>query len=412
MVILYPYQFHLRPIDSTHDIFLSYAREDKERVRPIVEAIEKEGFTVWWDENIPPGTSWRSFLQQSLDASRIVVVIWSKYSIKSAFVADEADEGQRRNALFPIFIDEVKAPLGLRRQQNIQLLNWQGERNETWQKFVKSVGAKLGTEAKQAIRREEKQAQKDWRRAKALNTEDAYFEFLDAHWNSSHAKEALELARALGKQREERAIPTPKIKQGDQQVPIITPASRFEYWNNRLATIQTSSQLTTPPQGMAVPGSEQALPSSETQYVFYQSGAFWLMLVLFPLIGFGGAWLTDFIATWGSGLVSALEMHISMNTFLLYLMGVVWGVVYLIHGTMEASFFDDWAFLPSAIWAPYTELFDEGEFWGLIVALPINLLLAWGLALTVGQFFGDVVALWAFLGFSAIQIIIYFILDL
>ncbi|MEL7423836.1 MAG: hypothetical protein AAFN81_12630, partial [Bacteroidota bacterium] len=209
-----------------------------------------------------------------------------------------------------------------------------------------------------------------------------------------------------------RAIPTPKIKQGDQQVPIITPASRFEYWNNRLATIQTSSQLTTPPQGMAVPGSEQALPSSETQYVFYQSGAFWLMLVLFPLIGFGGAWLTDFIATWGSGLVSALEMHISMNTFLLYLMGVVWGVVYLIHGTMEASFFDDWAFLPSAIWAPYTELFDEGEFWGLIVALPINLLLAWGLALTVGQFFGDVVALWAFLGFSAIQIIIYFILDL
>ena len=66
------------PATVMHDVFLSYASEDKERVRPIVEAIEQEGVTVWWDENLPPGTSWRSFLQKTLDESRIVVVVWSQ----------------------------------------------------------------------------------------------------------------------------------------------------------------------------------------------------------------------------------------------------------------------------------------------------------------------------------------------
>ena len=201
------------PKDNTHDIFLSYAREDKKRVRPIVKALEQEGFTVWWDENIPPGTSWRSFLQKRLDDSRIVVVVWSKHSVESEFVIDEADEGRQRKALFPIFIDEVKAPLGLRGRQNIYLLDWKGERNDIWKKFAKSVGAKLGGGAKQALRREEKQAEKDWLSAKALNTEDAYYEFVDAHWHSPHAREALELARALGKQEEQAECKSHEARQ-------------------------------------------------------------------------------------------------------------------------------------------------------------------------------------------------------
>jgi len=42
------------------DIFLSYASEDRERVRPLAEALSRQGWDVWWDRDIPPGQTWRN----------------------------------------------------------------------------------------------------------------------------------------------------------------------------------------------------------------------------------------------------------------------------------------------------------------------------------------------------------------
>ena len=36
-------------------VFLSYSREDKDRVRLLAAALEREGHGVWWDEHIPGG---------------------------------------------------------------------------------------------------------------------------------------------------------------------------------------------------------------------------------------------------------------------------------------------------------------------------------------------------------------------
>ena len=37
------------------DIFLSYSSEDKSKVRLIAYALEKMGWTVWWDRKIGAG---------------------------------------------------------------------------------------------------------------------------------------------------------------------------------------------------------------------------------------------------------------------------------------------------------------------------------------------------------------------
>jgi hypothetical protein len=34
------------------DVFLSYKAEDRTRLQPLVEALEADGITVWWDAHI------------------------------------------------------------------------------------------------------------------------------------------------------------------------------------------------------------------------------------------------------------------------------------------------------------------------------------------------------------------------
>ena len=59
---------------SMHDIFLSYKREDRARVKPLVDALEAEGLSVWWDVHIEGGSAWRESIQKNLESARCVIV--------------------------------------------------------------------------------------------------------------------------------------------------------------------------------------------------------------------------------------------------------------------------------------------------------------------------------------------------
>jgi hypothetical protein len=39
------------------DIFLSYASEDRELIEPLVEILEAQGWTLWWDRELIAGPS-------------------------------------------------------------------------------------------------------------------------------------------------------------------------------------------------------------------------------------------------------------------------------------------------------------------------------------------------------------------
>ena len=112
------------------DVFLSYKAEDRGRLAPLVDALQAEGFTVWWDAHIGGGTNWHEDIEQHLEAAKCVVVAWTKRSIghDGHFVRDEARRAQRRDAYVPVCLDGVEPPLGFGEIQALSLKNWKGDR--------------------------------------------------------------------------------------------------------------------------------------------------------------------------------------------------------------------------------------------------------------------------------------------
>ena len=90
------------------DILLSYTHPDRERIRPLIELLEEEGWDVWWDRDMDPGKKWKPKLLELLATTKIVLVAWSEISIKSKWVEFEADYGLKKNGFVQVILDPVK----------------------------------------------------------------------------------------------------------------------------------------------------------------------------------------------------------------------------------------------------------------------------------------------------------------
>lgn len=112
------------------DIFLSYASEDRERVRSLVDALESEGWKVWWDRELAAGPRFDEQIEAALSAARCVMVVWSEHSIRSSWCRDEAQDGLDRCILVPVRIDDVRPPLGFRSSQTASLVGWPDDGSE------------------------------------------------------------------------------------------------------------------------------------------------------------------------------------------------------------------------------------------------------------------------------------------
>ena len=68
------------------DVFVSYARNDKARVAPVVAAIEAKGWSVWWDPDITPGQEFDDQIEAEITAALAVLVVWTPTSVTSRWV--------------------------------------------------------------------------------------------------------------------------------------------------------------------------------------------------------------------------------------------------------------------------------------------------------------------------------------
>jgi hypothetical protein len=125
---------------SPGTVFISYAREDRNRVEPLVKYLADIDFDVWWDTEIEAGTSFRSTIQNSLDEAACVVVIWTVASVAKDFVRSEASIGREKGILLPVLLDaNARLPVGFRELQYLDLTLWDGTEGTALQGLIERI---------------------------------------------------------------------------------------------------------------------------------------------------------------------------------------------------------------------------------------------------------------------------------
>ncbi len=109
------------------DVFISYANENRDTARKLAASLEARGWSVWWDRKIQAGQTFDQVIERELETARCVIVLWSKESISSEWVKNEAALAAERGVLVPALIDAVRPPLEFRRRQAADLVGWNGD---------------------------------------------------------------------------------------------------------------------------------------------------------------------------------------------------------------------------------------------------------------------------------------------
>ena len=108
-------------------VFLSYARADQKQASKLADALEAGGFKVWWDALIEGGAVFAKSIEEALTRCDVVIVCWSRTSVESDWVRDEAAKGRDLRKLIPVSLDGTPPPLGFGQYHSIDLTGWRGQ---------------------------------------------------------------------------------------------------------------------------------------------------------------------------------------------------------------------------------------------------------------------------------------------
>lgn len=92
--------------------FVSYTRDDRDRVMPLVEEIAEIGFPVWWDEAIPGGEEWWAYLEERIRNAANVLLFLTRQATSSKYVRREVHYAIKSGKpIVPIDLEGVRYSL-------------------------------------------------------------------------------------------------------------------------------------------------------------------------------------------------------------------------------------------------------------------------------------------------------------
>lgn len=104
---------------SENYIFVSYAHADSDRVMPILEALDKEGFRIWYDSGIEAGSEWPAYIAEHVKACHRMIFFVSKTSVNSKNCRREVNLADSQNKeILVVYLESTELRFGL----DLQLL--------------------------------------------------------------------------------------------------------------------------------------------------------------------------------------------------------------------------------------------------------------------------------------------------
>ena len=112
------------------DIFISYKTEERPFAERLAARLTEAGYDVWWDAALLAGQRFEDEIGRALNASRAVIILWSRMAVASAWVKDEAAAALDQGKAIPVIIDDLPHAELLLRFRQIQcprLAGWDGD---------------------------------------------------------------------------------------------------------------------------------------------------------------------------------------------------------------------------------------------------------------------------------------------
>ena len=125
-------------------IFISYSHRDSNQVYPIINRLREEGYNVWYDDGIEPGSEWDENIASHIMKCAYFIALVSKNYLESANCKDELNYSRDLDKeQLLIYLEDVSLSGGMAMHMNrIQAVMWNKYDNVelAYQKLFSAVG--------------------------------------------------------------------------------------------------------------------------------------------------------------------------------------------------------------------------------------------------------------------------------
>ena len=123
------------------DVFISYSRGHRERVKLIADKLQTLKLKVWFDAALPAGESFGDEIEREIKEAKCVLVCWTQAGIDSKWVRGEASLADANKKLVTCMLEPTELQPPFNEIHTEDLTHWEGEDSyAAWLKVLERVG--------------------------------------------------------------------------------------------------------------------------------------------------------------------------------------------------------------------------------------------------------------------------------